>query len=142
MADSKVHLGLTLDLPADFEPEEAEEETAALGRVLADLRIGWVVKPADVGRRTIGRQRAADRHRCPHRDRVRDQGIAWHRAGRPRSWVSLSAGRSVVVEIDGDRLEVTGVTVQEMSRLHRSVHRTTRAKVRRVTRGPGGASRR
>ncbi|AWS46166.1 hypothetical protein [Streptosporangium sp. 'caverna'] len=117
LADSRVHLGLTLDLPADFEPEETEEETAALGRMLAGLHVGSVVEPrASEGEPSgaKGLQTVIGALTVIVSGTKESLGTVLDAI---RSWVSLSASRSVVVEIDGDRLEVTGVTVQEMSRL-------------------------
>jgi hypothetical protein len=115
--DSSIRLGLTLDLPADYEPGELEEEAAALGRLLVGLPIGPVVEPTTSGDEPLdakGLQTVLGALTVMVAGTKEALGTV---LGAVRSWVSLSAARSVIVEIDGDRLEVTGVTAHDAHRL-------------------------
>jgi hypothetical protein len=116
-AGSLVRLGLTLDLPADYEPDELEEEAATLGRVLVSLPTGPVVEPRTSGDEPLdakGLQTVIGALTVIVAGTKEALGAVLDTI---RSWVSLSAARSVVVEIDGDRLEVTGVTAHDARRL-------------------------
>ncbi|MEV4656470.1 hypothetical protein [Micromonospora sp. NPDC049301] len=112
-----LRLVVTLDMPGDFEAIEVEQQMASLGRALADLgglSLVTPLSPAD------GRDGAKG---LPEILGV----IALTISSSPqllttaldtiRAWLPNSISRAVVVEIAGDRLEITGATVAETRQL-------------------------
>jgi hypothetical protein len=118
MTDGRqLQLTFTLDMPADFEPAEIEEEQAALGRVLAGLEgavaVGMTPPDAVPG----GAKGLPEVLGTLTATIASSRQLLATVLEAVRSWVSDSADRSVLVEIDGSRIAIRNASTEDVRRL-------------------------
>ncbi|TCO62359.1 hypothetical protein [Actinocrispum wychmicini] len=102
---------------ADLEPEEHEEHTSDLGRLLRAVdgtRLSTVAgDPAPPGGKATGGVLAGGLRITVAASRKALAAVL----EVVRTWAAAVTARSVLVEIDGDRLEIKGPTTAQMDQL-------------------------
>ena len=107
-------LRVELDADADADAEERDELTRALRAELLDLAVESVARPetpAPDGARGAG---AVELGTLLVTFGQGALGLVTSTIAR---WVQRRGGRSVSLELDGDRIELTGVSVEDQRRL-------------------------
>ncbi|MET7327642.1 hypothetical protein [Nonomuraea sp. NPDC005650] len=113
--DPRFRLALTLSLPGDFEAEEIDEEAASLAQALS--RLGRVEGTAAPGRDPAGAKGIEVVLGVLVLTVTASRQLLENAVAAIKAWTERSSARSVVLELDGDRLEINGAGKEDLERL-------------------------
>jgi hypothetical protein len=116
MDDRPAVLGIEISVGPDSEPEEIDEAARQLRRDLLDIDVRDVTTPqageAPPGSRAVGLAALG-----ALLVNIADSQFLGAVVAAARSWLAASSRRSIKLQLDGDVLELTGVSSSEQRRL-------------------------
>src|SRR5919204_2517213 len=118
MADELASIGLQVDIAGDSDDEELAELTTALRRRLLELDVAGVGRPPAPGEPPAG-AKGVDAIALGTLvvTLARSPGALAAVAKTVQGWVAARNDRRVKLELDGDTIELTGVSSRDQERL-------------------------